>query len=399
MPTNHTPAAVLFLAACAAAAPYHTNLSPALAPFEQEPRALFVGDSLTLRDGSFFAPLRASIQSRLGNAGSGWQSFSLWTGCGFDPGWIRGIINEDTPPHRSLDGLWAETSTTAWARIDPEAGTKTMRLVVNGSGTFNVWNTATNQTTPHTAPAVVTVTFPASSGRVWIQPDGNGPLVVLGAQCDNGQTGATLQRAANGGWGVSNFMQRDATFEQAVGVVDPRLIWIMLGQNDTPDYAPGEYVGAMRALIQRVRAAAPGAGVVVCSSYDSGSPDIARLADEAYTAAIAEGVGYVNLWAAGGPYSHFVSSGYLDDGIHHNAAGGSYVAGIIDAAIRTHGASLRWCAGDANQDGACNGADLSLMLSNFGAPTMPYTDGDLNGDGKCNGADLSVLLNGFGCTR
>lgn len=393
------PIVMMCLATCASAAPYHANLDTALAAFEQSPRALFVGDSLTLRDGSFFAPLRASIQTRLGNAGSGWQSFSVWTGCGFDPGWTRGIINEDTPPHRSLDGLWAETSGTPWARIDPESGTKTMRLIVNGSGSFNVWNTMTNQTTPHTAPAIVTVTFPAQAGRVWIQPNGSGPVVLLGAQCDNGQPGATLQRAANGGWGVSNFMQRDATFEQAVGVVDPRLVWITLGQNDTPDYAPGEYVGAMRALVQRVRAAAPNAGVVLCSSYDSGSPDIARLADEVYSAAITEGVGYVNLWAAGGPYSHFVSSGYLDDAVHHNAAGGQYVAAILDAAIRTHGASLRWCAGDANQSGVTDGADLSLVLANFGGSVPPYTSGDLNGSGVVNNADLSVLLNNFGCAR
>jgi hypothetical protein len=66
MPTNHTPAVVLFLAACAAAAPYHTNLSPALAPLEQDPRALFVGDSLTLAFDHFHGS-GASRQSQ------GWQ--------------------------------------------------------------------------------------------------------------------------------------------------------------------------------------------------------------------------------------------------------------------------------------------------------------------------------------
>lgn len=56
------------------------------------------------------------------------------------------------------------------------------------------------------------------------------------------------------------------------------------------------------------------------------------------------------------------------------------------------------CAGDANGDGAVNGADLSIILANFGQPGSGPGFGDLNGDGQCNGADLSVLLATFGLT-
>ncbi len=55
------------------------------------------------------------------------------------------------------------------------------------------------------------------------------------------------------------------------------------------------------------------------------------------------------------------------------------------------------CAGDANGDGQTNGADLSVLLSQFGTAVSPGTGADFNDDGSVNGADLSVLLANFGC--
>lgn len=55
------------------------------------------------------------------------------------------------------------------------------------------------------------------------------------------------------------------------------------------------------------------------------------------------------------------------------------------------------CAGDANGDGLTNGADLSVLLSQFGQSVTPGTGADFNSDGQVNGADLSVLLSNFGC--
>lgn len=54
------------------------------------------------------------------------------------------------------------------------------------------------------------------------------------------------------------------------------------------------------------------------------------------------------------------------------------------------------CAGDINADGAVTGADLSVILGNFGQARPVGTSGDLNGDGQVNGQDLSVLLSTFG---
>ncbi len=53
-------------------------------------------------------------------------------------------------------------------------------------------------------------------------------------------------------------------------------------------------------------------------------------------------------------------------------------------------------AGDVNGDCVVNGADLSVILSNFSTSVSPGTNGDVNGDGLVNGADLSVFLSNFG---
>lgn len=54
------------------------------------------------------------------------------------------------------------------------------------------------------------------------------------------------------------------------------------------------------------------------------------------------------------------------------------------------------CPGDANNDSAINGADLSVLLGQFAQQVPPGSGGDFNNDGFVNGADLSVLLANFG---
>lgn len=54
------------------------------------------------------------------------------------------------------------------------------------------------------------------------------------------------------------------------------------------------------------------------------------------------------------------------------------------------------CPGDANDDGLVNGADLSVLLFQFGATVAPGVGADFNDDGVVNGADLSILLANFG---
>ena len=53
------------------------------------------------------------------------------------------------------------------------------------------------------------------------------------------------------------------------------------------------------------------------------------------------------------------------------------------------------CTGDFTLDGVVNGADLGLLLSNWGpcGANCPY---DLDGNGVVNGADLGLVLSNWG---
>jgi hypothetical protein len=51
-----------------------------------------------------------------------------------------------------------------------------------------------------------------------------------------------------------------------------------------------------------------------------------------------------------------------------------------------------FCPSDLNRDDVVNGADIGLLLGNWGF----YGLGDLNLDGQINGADLGILLGAWG---
>jgi len=78
---------------------------------------------------------------------------------------------------------------------------------------------------------------------------------------------------------------------------------------------------------------------------------------------------------------------------------GTTVSNPAVASFNTNTTPPPGCAGDTNGDGDTNGADLSVMLANFGNNVAPGTNGDLNDDGIVNGADLSVMLADFGCVN
>jgi hypothetical protein len=52
------------------------------------------------------------------------------------------------------------------------------------------------------------------------------------------------------------------------------------------------------------------------------------------------------------------------------------------------------CPGDFDGGGLVDGADLGVLLAQWGA--CPGCQPDLNGDGLVDGADLGVLLAGWG---
>ncbi len=54
------------------------------------------------------------------------------------------------------------------------------------------------------------------------------------------------------------------------------------------------------------------------------------------------------------------------------------------------------CIADLYVDGIVNGADLGIVLANWGACGAGTCAADLNGDGQVNGADLGIVLAGWG---
>ena len=54
------------------------------------------------------------------------------------------------------------------------------------------------------------------------------------------------------------------------------------------------------------------------------------------------------------------------------------------------------CIADLYVDGIVNGADLGIVLANWGACGAGTCAADLNGDGQVNGADLGIVLSGWG---
>jgi len=126
--------------------------------------------------------------------------------------------------------------------------------------------------------------------------------------------------------------------------------------------------------------------------------DFARISTLAATATLGEGVVSVNVTsavqsriAANAGYAGFVVRLSTEDQLLS-----IWNPGFSNFAPRLRVVVLPECAGDANGDNAINGADLSVLLSQFGTTVPAGTGADFNGDGIVNGADLSVLLGAFG---
>jgi len=54
-----------------------------------------------------------------------------------------------------------------------------------------------------------------------------------------------------------------------------------------------------------------------------------------------------------------------------------------------------WLAGDANLDGIVDGADTSLVISNWDSVSPSLSDGDVNGDGHIDSADIGIVFDNW----
>lgn len=309
---------------------------------------LVLGDSLTFRDNTWYGFFNASLRAAFGDAGDGYQGFSLWTGAGIGEGWSGGLINSDATPHHSLDGLWSSTSAGPFPPLHSgsvfHARSASVRLHYTsapGNGSFMLtFPDGSTQVIASGAPAPAVSwfahDFPDDRRDILIQPLGDGAVTILGEDNRSGAAGVLLHRAANGGWGVNNFLARDSTFDAQLALLHPDLVMILLGQNDQGSDRAG-YALAMGALVDRVRASAPAARFLLIGTYDSGSPVIPLLVGGMEDLARARALGFLSLYEVAGTHEYFVAHTYLEDGLHFTAEGGQYVAGFLTRAFMNPG--------------------------------------------------------------
>jgi lysophospholipase L1-like esterase len=275
---------------------------------------------------------------------------SLWTGAGFNQGWIYTGINTDIVPHRALDGLWNRYDGVApWpnqAIVTPYGRQVEIQYIAQpGGGSFHVRHgdfgpivDTIDTDSPTTSLATYRYTLPAGETKYTIQPAG-GSFTVLGQNNVSPNAGVRLHRGANGGWGVNNFLQRDWTFDSQLDLLDPDLIMVWIGQNDQ-GFTQSSYAAKIDQLVTRLQAASPTARIVLIGTYNQGSSPLAGLVEGMADVALARGLGFINLYATAGSPEFFQNNGYLDDAVHFSPAGGQYMGHFLYNAFISDGWSL-----------------------------------------------------------
>jgi hypothetical protein len=339
------------------------NLAQTFDPIKQEMASggigniAVIGDSLSFRGGSWLYPFIASMEATYGDAGSGYQGASLWTGGGLDAGWTYPVINTDPAPYHSLDGLWISTTAATDGYLQPSdqnnnplsSGTTQLQYIVQpGGGTFEQFNwvnesrvtSATIST--NGAQSVGTYTFTDDGVAPWYLTNGDGPVTLLGEVNTTGNPGVMISRMANGGWGINDFLQRDWTFDAQVKLLSPTLYFIWLGQNDQWETSASDYASKVEQLVNRLKSDTPDAQFCLVGTYDSGSTALQVTVQGMEEAAMAEDVGFIDLYDDAGNYAFMTANGDIDPTAppHFSDAGGDYMGQFMFDAFQTDGASL-----------------------------------------------------------
>lgn len=350
-------AAVACWGAGLSAAPLTLNLAQTLRDTKtmlasgQPADIVVLGDSLSFRPGTYLPTFTTLLQNRYGNAGAGYQGMSLWSGGGFNAGWLYTGLNTDNAPYHSLDGLWNRYDGVApWpnqAIITPNGNNVQIQYLKQpGGGSFLVRRgeygdvVANISTDGPTGIGTLYHTLAPEDTKYTIEPTGGGSFTILGHNnISPNSPGVRVHRAANGGWGVNNFLRRDWTFDRQLQLLGTDLVMVWIGQNDQA-YTAATYQSAINLLVDRVQAAVPSAEVLLIGTYNQGSEPLAGLVEGMAQVAQSRGVGFINLYQAAGTPQFFQDNGYLDDGVHFSAAGGVYMGNLLYNAFVTNGRSI-----------------------------------------------------------
>lgn len=353
---RYTIASLVVLGSCIAAHadPLSLNLPQTLDSIKADLSSggtddiMVLGDSLTYGSQGYLPVFTSDLKAVYGDGGGGWTGGAL--GVFSNNGETYGEINADNAPHQSLDGFWYDVTGQAYTYIAPTDGSAVTvyytdhpgggvvtPYFINNNGS-NVYQASINTNSTTDSVASTTLSVPASytNQNIYFSVPAGGDWDELGYYTSTSSPGVVIDRAANGGWGVENFLQRDYTFDGITEDISPRLVMIMLGQNDQSD-TQTQYATYLQELVNRIQGDLPNAKICLISTYDNGSSGLVPIIDATEQIAEADGLGYINLYEAGGDAE---TEGYLQDGIHTNQAGGDYYGNMLFDAFETDGASL-----------------------------------------------------------
>ena len=120
--------------------------------------------------------------------------------------------------------------------------------------------------------------------------------------------------------------------------MNPDLVMVWLGQNDS-EFSGPQYRDGLRQFINRIHNTAPNSEIVLIGSYHNYGPWLPELVAAMQQVASEDGVGFINMFEAGGDYQFFQQSQYLADGVHFSVTSG-YLGNVLYNAFATNGASL-----------------------------------------------------------
>jgi lysophospholipase L1-like esterase len=326
-----------------------------------------MGDSLTARDGAYFRYFSRRMRAEYGDGGEGFRAFVPWTGVRFDPGWFFGSINGDDWPYYSLDGMYGAVLEYRQTLAISPGYASTARMYYHQrptGGSFSIErpnqpNVYIGTDFPTNGVGIVELASEVRPQALFVRPFAGFPpndleqvgppgerpvayngFAIFGTNWISDQPGVRVHRAANGGWGVDNFLRRNSTFDSILQDINPDMYIIMLGQNDGR-YSASAYAQRMGLLVDRLNAISPNAEIVLIASYDSNFELVRQTGLGVRQLAQQRGLGFIDMHRAAGSHASLLERGFLDpDRLHFSPAGGRHIANIIYDALQTGGASL-----------------------------------------------------------
>jgi hypothetical protein len=371
--TSFTLCLLLALAAHAAAVPSIVGLDTlnswraGVAQADAGTKPLTVacfGDSNT-EAATYTVALRQILQSCYGDHGTGYQTLCKLRGAtpggpevSFTGTWqsFDTSPGRETPPpapYYALDGFWSATedpNAAVQVTYPAQPGGALARVRVHyqvgpGLGAFSIvtgtWERQRINCAAEKPGYAVTDSF--LTDRFAIKKI-TGKVVLLGADADRQRydkgvqrnPGGALVHAFGNGWGMAAHLAPtdEGAFRAAFAALKPDLITVMFGTNDIHnDGRPARYRESLTAVVQKLRAAAPGTGILLLACPEAGQtrPGAAReFAGIARDVAAAQGCAFWDWGSLLGPHSRPAEmQGWMGDGLHYNSLGGSVLAHLL----------------------------------------------------------------------